>query len=230
MIEVDPIREAKTLLREARIGALATLDASGAPLTTLVSTASDCDGAPLLLLSSLSQHSRNLDGDARASLLLTSPAMRGDPLNQPRLSVNGRVRVLDSERSRARYIAAKPKAKLYAGFADFALRRLEVETVHFNGGFGRAGAMSAADLMSRIDDAGSLFENEAELLAEVDALPVAARAALAGVESGIWHAVAIDPEGLDLASGAKSARAWLPQRAANLKSWRTELRVLLQNA
>ena len=67
--------EAKRLLRVAQVGALATLDrASGGPLTTLVSVGSAYDGAPLFLLSTLAQHTKNLAADPRASLLLDQPA------------------------------------------------------------------------------------------------------------------------------------------------------------
>ena len=62
---------------------MATLEVTGgAPLTTLLGVASDFDGAPLFLMSTLSRHTRNLAGDPRASLLLTGRHERGDPLNQ----------------------------------------------------------------------------------------------------------------------------------------------------
>ena len=77
------IADAKRLLRLSRTAALATLGADGAPLTTWVGCASDFDGAPLFLLSTLAQHTRNLALDARGSLLLTSPPDRGDPTPEP---------------------------------------------------------------------------------------------------------------------------------------------------
>ena len=57
------IADVKRLMRLARTGALATLEAKGgAPLTTLLGVASDFDGAPLFLMSTLSRHTRNLAG------------------------------------------------------------------------------------------------------------------------------------------------------------------------
>src|SRR6185312_9191678 len=119
--------------------------------------ASDWDGAPLMLMSTLSRHTRNLALNPHASLLLTGRAERGDPLNHPRVTLGGRVegcpwRVAPATlrvtlggrvegwpepRAKVRYLQRNPKATLYAGFADFALFRLRVESVHFNGGFGR---------------------------------------------------------------------------------------------
>ena len=68
----EAIADAKRLMRTARTAALATLDpASGAPLTTLVGVASDFDGAPLFLMSTLARHTQHLAADPRASVLLT---------------------------------------------------------------------------------------------------------------------------------------------------------------
>src|SRR5580700_9941096 len=109
--------EAKRLLRLARVGALATIDGEGgAPLTTLVGVASDWDGSPLFLMSELARHTRNLAVDARASLLLTSERGRGDPLNQPRLTVGGPVARHPDPSSRQRYLRRNRKAGLYASF------------------------------------------------------------------------------------------------------------------
>src|SRR5579862_6080392 len=132
------VADAKRLMRLARTGALATLEAGGAPLTTLIGVASDFDGAPLFLMSTLSRHTRNLANDPRASLLLTGRPERGDPLNHPRVTLGGRVERCAAPCAKARYLQRNPKAGLYAGFADFALFTLRIEDVHFNGGFGRA--------------------------------------------------------------------------------------------
>jgi heme oxygenase (biliverdin-IX-beta and delta-forming) len=171
-------RDGKRLLRLARTAALATLDAA-APLTTLVGVSSDWDGAPLFLMSELSRHTRNLNANPRASLLLTSQSGGGDPLNHPRITLNGIVRLRAGEDGRARYLQRNPKAKLYVNFADFSLRRLDIETVHFNGGFGRADALSPQDLLTPGDGA-ALRAAEPALLARAAALGDAALARLAG--------------------------------------------------
>ena len=89
-------------------------------------------------MSTLSRHTRNLANDPRASLLLAGRHERGDPLNHPRVTLSGRVERCAAPRAKVRYLQRNPKAGLYAGFADFALYRLRIEDVHFNGGFGRA--------------------------------------------------------------------------------------------
>ena len=145
----EAVADAKRLMRLARTGALATLEAEGAGLlTTLVGVASDFDGAPLFLMSTLSRHTRNLARDPRASLLLTGARDRGDPLNHPRVTLGGRVEPDPAGRAKSRYLQRNRKAALYAGFSDFGMFRLRIESVHFNGGFGRAGALAPADVLA----------------------------------------------------------------------------------
>ena len=85
--DADAIRLGRTLLRVSRFGALATVDPDdGAPFATRVATATDLDGAPLILVSGLSAHTRGLEADPRCSLLIGEPG-KGDPLAHPRLTV-----------------------------------------------------------------------------------------------------------------------------------------------
>jgi heme iron utilization protein len=224
----DARLQAKSLLRIARTGALATLDrASGAPLTTLVAVGSDYNGAPLLLLSTLSQHTKNLAGDPRGSLLLTSPSGRGDPLNRPRLTVGGEIVAHPEPAARARFLARNPKAKLYASFADFSLFRAEISAVHFNGGFGRAAPLTSVDILTEMAGAKDLIEAEPALLAEVNAREPAYVASLAGDERSDnrrrWRAIGVDPDGLDLAAGGRAARLGFAAPAATAQAWREAL-------
>jgi putative heme iron utilization protein len=222
----DARSQAKSLLRIARTGALATLDrTSGAPLTTLVAVASDYDGSPLFLLSTLSQHTKNLAADPRGSLLLTGPPGRGDTLNQPRLTIGGAIVPHSTPAARVRFLARNPKAKLYASFADFSLFRAEISSVHFNGGFGRAAALTPAEILTDLTGAGDLIEAEADLLAEVNARAAASLAAMAGDGGGRrrWRPIGVDPDGLDLAAGAHAARTNFAAPAATPQAWRNAL-------
>ncbi len=218
------IADAKRLLRLSRTAALATLGADGSPLTTWVGCAGDFDGAPLFLLSTLAQHTKNLAGDARGSLLLTSPPDRGDPLNHPRLTIGGPIAPQPDPYARKRYLQRNPKAKLYAPFADFAIYRMRIDAVHFNGGFGRADRLVPADILAPSVDAAALIEVEDALLAEINASEgLAAR--LAGRDAGrrVWRAVGLDAEGLDLAAGVAAARVDYPKPAFEPQAWRRRL-------
>ena len=209
----DAQGEARRLLREIRAGALATLEESGSPFASLVGVATDHDGALILLLSRLSAHTRNIERDPRASVLLTRVG-KGDPLAHPRLTIVGGAERADAPdtraRLRARYLARNPKAALYADFADFAFFRLNPARAHLNGGFAKAADFDAAAITTRIEDAAALIEAEEGALAHLnadhaDALALYAEKLL-GEAPGRWRATGLDPDGLDLVCGDRTAR------------------------
>jgi putative heme iron utilization protein len=229
--DAKAVADAKRLMRLARTGALATLETEGGGLlTTLVGVASDFDGAPLFLMSTLSRHTRNLIHDPRASLLLTYARDRGDPLNHPRVTLGGRVELSLPDRAKHRYLQRNRKAALYAGFADFGMFRLEIGSVHFNGGFGRAAPLAPADVLASRAGEAALTEAEERLIAEVNGLGDAALARLAGhqassrvLKPGGWRAIGLDNEGLDLAAGGRAARVQFGAPADDPASWRARL-------
>lgn len=209
-------RLARGLLRAARHGALATLDpADGAPLATRVGLATDLDGAPVFLISTLSAHTQALLADLRCSVLVGEPG-KGDPLAHPRLTVTGRALRADDEALRARlkrrYLARHPKAQLYADFPDFAFWRLEVTRASLNGGFGRAYAMTPGDVLTDLAGLDGLAAFEAGAVAHMnedhpEAVELYARA-FCGAAAGPWTLTGIDPEGLDLMLGDEVRRLW----------------------
>ncbi len=223
----DGLALARRLLRSISVGALATLAKdTGYPFATLTSVATLHDGAPLLLLSGLAHHTRNLRADGRVSLLLAEGG-KGDPLAHPRLTVVGRVTPLVDAMARKRFLRRHPKAELYAGFADFGFWRLEPEAAHLNGGFARAADYPGADLLTPIAAARALIEAEDEILDEINAQSreFCGRIAVAAGEDKMsqWRAVGVDPDGLDLASGQAGARLAFAQRAENPALWRAAL-------
>ena len=147
---------AQGILAGSRHAALATLvpDASGVPpqpMVTRVAIAPGAGGLPLMLLSSLSMHSKALRADPALSLLLGDVVARGDPLTQPRLTLQGRARFLvpsGTERAalRARWLVHQPKALVYVDLPDFSFVTLDLDQAFLNGGFGRAYHLDPADL------------------------------------------------------------------------------------
>ncbi|MGO8737356.1 HugZ family pyridoxamine 5'-phosphate oxidase [Rhodoblastus sp.] len=229
----DGLELAKKLLRSIPSAALATLTRETSfPFATLTSVATDDDGAPILLLSDLAHHTRNLRADPRGSLLL-SQGGKGDPLAHPRLTIVGRLAPAADARAKARFLRRHPKSALYAGFADFSFWRLEPEAAHLNGGFARAADYPGADLLTRVDDAKKLLAEEEALLDEINALPRAARGALAraaGEDSSLnWRATGLDPDGLDLAAPQMTARLVFGRRAEHPAAWREALEEARRN-
>ncbi|MGI1662511.1 HugZ family protein [Palleronia sp. KMU-117] len=160
MAETSPIRptddEARALARRlldgARFGALGVRDPeTGAPVVTRIAVATTPDGAPLTLISDLSQHTRALRADPACSLLVGEPGPKGDPLTHPRLTIQAHAAFIDRRGPgqaalRAHYLAQQPKAKLYIDFGDFSLVRLMPTGAYLNGGFGKAFVLTPEDL------------------------------------------------------------------------------------
>ena len=132
-----PSVAAKTLLRESRSGALATLMlGSGDPYCSLANVATAPDGAPLLLISTLAVHTKNILGDPRVSLMIDE-RREGDPLEGGRLMLMGTSAATQDPAARRRYLARQPEAEMFAGFADFAFYRIAIKAAHLVAGFGR---------------------------------------------------------------------------------------------
>jgi putative heme iron utilization protein len=139
---------ARTLAASIPTGTLCTLakEPAGAPYGSLVTFAMDGPD-PVFFISELAEHTKNLRGDARASLLVAEPG-DGDPLAKGRVTLLGRARVVDgAERDAARdaYLARHPNASYYVDYSDFAFWKLDVESVRYIGGYGRMSWVDVAD-------------------------------------------------------------------------------------
>jgi hypothetical protein len=236
-VDDDARRLAKTLVRSARFGALGTLDpADGSPSVSRVALATAMDGAPIFLISRLSSHCTNLLADRRCSLLVGEPG-KGDPLAHPRMTLIGSAMQIPSgdERAlyRSRYLRRNPKAALYVDFPDFSFWRFEIERASLNGGFGKAFALTAADLATPLAGAESLSEMEEGAVAHMneDHLSAIQKYALkAGESSDGWKLATLDPEGLDLTSGDRVARLWFAKPLASAAELRPVLVSLAREA
>lgn len=212
----DPKIATKKLMREARSAALATLmPGSGDPYCSLVNVASAFDGAPLLLISKLAVHTRNIAADSRVSLMLDE-RKEGDPLEGARVMLMGRAVVTTDENDRRRYLARQPEAEMFAGFADFAFYRLEISAAHLVAGFGRIVDLKPQDIL--VDPAGAddLLSAEQGASAHMnqdhaDACRLYA-IKLYGAPDGDWRCAGFDPEGMELQDGRTALRVPFPQR------------------
>lgn len=150
--DADARALARQLIDGARHGALAVVHPeSGLPHVTRIAVATDPEGAPLTLISTLSLHTQALMAEPRASLLVGEPGARGDPLTHPRLTLEVTADFVPRNAPahgalRTHYLRRQPKAKLYVDFGDFAFVRLVPQGAALNGGFGKAFRLTAEDL------------------------------------------------------------------------------------
>jgi putative heme iron utilization protein len=131
--------EARALAAATNTGTLATLTATGDPWASFV-TYGLLDGAPVLCLSALAEHGRNLAGDQRASIAIVAPSADPDPQAWARVTLAGvaeRPAAGELAAARAAYVAAVPAAASYVDYSDFAFWVLRVHRVRWYGGYGR---------------------------------------------------------------------------------------------
>src|SRR6202521_3675037 len=170
--EFDAARVAKSLLRRSRQGALATLMAgSGDPYGSLVNVASHADGTPILLISRLALHTKNILADSRVSLMLDERA-EGDPLEGSRIMLAGRAEEASTEdlaTLRRRYLNAHPSSEVFVDFKDFSFFRIRATAAHLVAGFGRIVDLRPEQLLTDISDAGELLEAEQGVIDHMNA-------------------------------------------------------------
>jgi putative heme iron utilization protein len=233
--EFSPTKAARRVLRLAATGALATLDAKGAPFASLVTVATTPAGEPILLLSKLAVHTQNLARSELASLLLVAPGGEGgDPLAGARLTLTGSVGRYDDPTLRRRFLARHEEAAGYADFADFAFYRFAVAGGHLVAGFGRIVDLKPDDILTDVSAAGELIAAEASAIEHMnkdhgEALSLYATKLL-GMPAGDWRMTGADPDGIDLRAGATRARLDFGERVTTAAGLRQTLADLAKDA
>ena len=147
--KLDAMAQARKLISGGGTAALSVLDVEGGtPFTTLVNVAADARLRPLLLISSLAHHSKCLNADARASLMLNEKiAPEGDPMLTFRVSLLGRFERVSASEAEQHFLTRHPYAELYAGLGDFQCWRMDAREAHIIAGFGRAYGVRFKDLL-----------------------------------------------------------------------------------
>ncbi|QDW41466.1 HugZ family protein [Bradyrhizobium sp. KBS0727] len=213
---------ARSLLRRSRQGALATLMAgSGDPYCSLVNIASDADASPILLISRLALHTKNILADNRVSLMLDERAA-GDPLEGARIMLAGRAEETVGEAAgtlRRRYLNAHPSAEAFVDFKDFSFFRIVPSAAHLVAGFGRIIDLTPAQFLTDIGDAGELLEAEQGAVEHMnedhrEAMNLYATRLL-GAESADWTCTGCDPDGMDMQAGTTTLRLDFPERVTS---------------
>ncbi|MFZ6762555.1 HugZ family pyridoxamine 5'-phosphate oxidase [Pseudoroseomonas sp. WGS1072] len=216
MDKAEAIRQARALLRGARQGSLATQH-QGQPFVSLVTPAMAPDLAPLLWLSRLAIHTRQLQGDGRCALMVQEEGEFINPQRRPRVTVTGFAAPVPPDETvalKACWLALHPYAALYAGFADFSLWRLRPEAVMLVGGFAAAARLRASEVAPPPAAVAALAAAEAEIVAEFQAderLSSGLARRCPALPAGSWRLVAVDVDGADFIAGERGWRWTFPR-------------------
>jgi putative heme iron utilization protein len=211
---------ARTLVAQISTGTLCTLalEPEGYPYGSFVTVAFD-EGNPVFLISGLAEHTKNLERDHRASLLVAESGAE-DPLANGRVTMLGQCTRVegDAGSARAAFLAAHPNAAYYADFGDFAFWKLRVHAIRYIGGYGRMSWISEADWQAAEPDplASSAAGTVAHMNADhADALVLFCKAFSKATDIASATMTGVDRYGFEMS--AKTTQGPRPVRVAFAK-------------
>ncbi|MEQ8284556.1 DUF2470 domain-containing protein [Thalassospira sp.] len=200
--------------------------ADGWPVASMVVPAIDLDGAPILLISDLADHTRHLKADARLSMLFTGVDPSRDdtrPIetDHPRLTLFGRAMPTTSADIRERYLLINPDAAQYVDFGDFGFYRVAVEAAYWVGGFGKQRRLSGTQFT--VDDCHALAASHDHIVGHMNTDHLDAIADIVAHHTGQpkqpgWKMMSIDCDGMVLGTGLPDSsvlRIEFPQTVLN---------------
>jgi heme iron utilization protein len=182
----------------------------GYPFGSLLPICRDSQGNPLMMISHLAQHTRNLDSNPRCSLTLTAQN-HADVLQWNRLTCLADAQPATSSNALERYYRYYPDGRRYHKELNFSLYRLQPKKFYLIAGFGSARWFDINRVLEvpRFDTAAEL-EILYQLNAREHELLARFLAASGSNDRGTAHAVGADPHGLDIRQGEILTRYTLP--------------------
>ena len=199
---IELAQKIRWLMRGARSATLSTVTTDTWPYGSMVTVAINQDASPLLLMSTLSDHTRNLDNNDRGALLFSAPDRYRNPQRIARATVMGRIRKTKKTHHAARFHTMHPEAKAYSSFGDFDFYRMNIERVHWIGGFAQAHWLRGKFVKVKPETAQELKAAESSICQHMnkdhgEALDLYAQQLLKRRGTG-WRMVGIDSDGADL--------------------------------
>lgn len=203
--------EARQLLRRARTAALGTcnLDLS-APYISLANIATDGPGRPVIFISKLAWHTRNILGDPKGSVMVSEIPAEGDALTGNRVTVMGTFEPVAAAEIAERYAGQHSAARFYLDFPDFSFWRLVPQKIHAVAGFGRIETMEPDEVFLPESTGAAVMAGAAGAIAHMNEDHAGAvelyAMKLLGAGPGKWRITAIDPDGAHLGLADKVLR------------------------
>jgi putative heme iron utilization protein len=217
--------EARGLLRRARTAALGTSNREPqGPYVSLVNLATDGEGRPVIFISRLAWHTRNIEVHPEASIMVSEIPPEGDALTGPRVTVMGRLEKIVPAEIAQRYVHHHPEARTYLDFPDFSFWRLHPQKIHAVAGFGRIETMEPDEVFLPESVAAAVMAAAPGAIDHMnadhgDAVELYA-VKLLSASPGKWRITAIDPDGAHLELEGKVLRLAFDrpmERAADLR-------------
>lgn len=200
--------EARRLLRQQQHGVLSTLSKKldGYPFGSVTPFVLDHQARPVILISTLAEHTKNIEADPRVSLLAHDPST--DIQANARVTVVGNcARMEDQTALRARYLRYFPGAADYFATHDFFFYRIEPAHIRFIGGFG---AIHWVEVSHFVTPDNQLASQEDAIIAHMNTDHqhnlVAYCRHFHGLNTSSAHMLGIDTEGFDVRADTQLLR------------------------
>jgi putative heme iron utilization protein len=200
---------ARKLLNHQSVGILSThsIDVEGYPFGSVAPYVLNYDGEPVILISEIAQHTRNIKRDPRVSLTVFD-VRADDPQAGSRLTWIGDAGLVDPADTevRNRYLRYFPSARSYFDTHDFSFYRIGLRRARFIGGFGEIywierDAMLVANPFREADTRIVEHMNDDHQQALFHYCRV-----LLGVEARAVTMTGIDSEGFDMSVDGRKSR------------------------
>jgi putative heme iron utilization protein len=126
------------LVEKGKMASLATIYKDGTPFTSLVPYALDSEGRPIIFISELAIHTKNLNKKSSCSLMV-SEIDNKDLFNSARLTYMGEMKKVpksEIDKAKKAYLIKYPDAEYLLDLEDFSFYYLEIKKIYYIGGFG----------------------------------------------------------------------------------------------
>lgn len=197
--------EALQFLRTTHSGVLSTFSSkfAGYPFGSVAPFVLDHSGQPVILISTIAEHTQNIIANPKVSLLVF--AGDDDLQANARLTLIGQAVKIDKadDNLRARYLRYLPQAASYFDMHDFNFYRIEIAQVRYIAGFGKMGWLSGNSLSGEQRSADSqLASQETAIIEHMNADHVHSLIAYCkhfhGVNATHAEMLGIDSDGFDV--------------------------------
>jgi len=147
---LEQARIARQLLNRQSMGVLSThsVDVEGYPFGSITPYMLGYNGEPIMLISDIAQHTRNIKQNPKVSLVVFEQNAI-DPQASGRLTWIGDAEPLNPADTiiRRRYLRYFPSAASYFATHDFAFYTIHLRRARFIGGFGQIYWIETADML-----------------------------------------------------------------------------------
>jgi len=210
--------------------------------STFTLAAFDYDLSPILLLSDLSEHTKNIQEKNSASLMLCEErklykffpkfdnkiSSYEDPMSRPRVTLIGKLKKTKDPNHKKRFILRHPASNLYANFKDMNFYKMDIKSAHLIGGFAQVKWFTSEDILCK--NILNFKESEEDIINHMNSSHKTSiklyinnlmQSEISSTQrKGDWNITGIDPDGFDMRKKQITARYFFDREVSNAKKLR----------